>query len=176
MVVAGTFDRLHSGHRLLLSAAAMLVEREGGQLFLGITGDELIRNKKLASDIQPYQEREARVVEFVRSIRPDIQLMPGPITSSFGGVPGQSAVRAIAVSSETVSRAHLFNFLKKLIRPLRYVPGISEWVRAKLLKLGTSFEPMSVVSVPIITDPSSSDGKVSSSILRLKSVMRKKIS
>ncbi|CAI4214532.1 unnamed protein product [Parascedosporium putredinis] len=49
--LGGTFDHLHPGHKLLLSAAAALLKVSGdlsspSRFVIGITGDELLRNKK----------------------------------------------------------------------------------------------------------------------------------
>ncbi len=43
--MGGTFDYIHCGHKLLLSAALLLL-KPGCKLTLGLTGDELLKNKK----------------------------------------------------------------------------------------------------------------------------------
>jgi hypothetical protein len=46
VVLGGTFDRLHNGHKLLLSTAALLT-RKGGQVDIGIADGPLIARKTL---------------------------------------------------------------------------------------------------------------------------------
>jgi phosphopantetheine adenylyltransferase len=74
VAVGGTFDHLHAGHKLLLTATALLlqpwtpsmdVER---RLVIGITGDQLLKNKKYAEYLQSWKRRHDDVVDFLSSI------------------------------------------------------------------------------------------------------------
>jgi phosphopantetheine adenylyltransferase len=74
VIVGGTFDHLHAGHKLLLTATALLlqpwtpamdVER---RLVIGITGDQLLKNKKYAEYLQSWKQRYNDVVDFLLSI------------------------------------------------------------------------------------------------------------
>ena len=65
VAVGGTFDHLHAGHKLLLTATALLLEPAKKQaqrlqrhLTIGITGDELLKNKKYASCMQSWKESQ----------------------------------------------------------------------------------------------------------------------
>ncbi|KAI9650458.1 hypothetical protein NHQ30_000473 [Ciborinia camelliae] len=74
IAVGGTFDHLHAGHKLLLTATALLLQPAAGpqdpprRLIIGITGDELLKNKKYAEYLQSWEERQNYVVEFLISI------------------------------------------------------------------------------------------------------------
>jgi len=74
--VGGTFDRLHSGHRNLLAAAAVICD---GTLYVGIAGDKLLASKKNAHLIQPYEERAEIVVRFLKAVRPDLEVKAGAL-------------------------------------------------------------------------------------------------
>ncbi|KAK4098680.1 Nucleotidylyl transferase [Parathielavia hyrcaniae] len=70
--LGGTFDYLHPGHKLLLTAGALLLQvpRRGDpappcRYIIGITGDEMLRNKKFAEYVQPWEERARNVVVFL---------------------------------------------------------------------------------------------------------------
>jgi phosphopantetheine adenylyltransferase len=75
VAVGGTFDHLHVGHKLLLSAVALSLVRaaqEGPQkersITIGITGDELLKNKKFAEVLESWDDRQQGSFEFLRSI------------------------------------------------------------------------------------------------------------
>ncbi|KAF7893287.1 uncharacterized protein EAF02_000825 [Botrytis sinoallii] len=74
VAVGGTFDHLHAGHKLLLTATALLLQPTADaqdpsrRLIIGITGDELLKNKKYADHLQSWEERQNDVVEFLISI------------------------------------------------------------------------------------------------------------
>ncbi|KAF7553943.1 hypothetical protein G7Z17_g3268 [Cylindrodendrum hubeiense] len=69
--LGGTFDHLHPGHKLLLHATALLLaipEKDSGQtctLIVGISGDELLVNKKYAEELQSWDERAQNVLSFL---------------------------------------------------------------------------------------------------------------
>ncbi|MCJ1257501.1 hypothetical protein MMC24_005327 [Lignoscripta atroalba] len=75
VAVGGTFDHLHAGHKLLLTATAFVLEsfrassptRERS-LTIGITGDELLRNKNYAHVMQSWHERQDAVYQFLLAI------------------------------------------------------------------------------------------------------------
>ena len=76
VAVGGTFDHLHIGHKLLLSALALLAEPKGSlnnpsstaHLTVGISGDNLLRNKKFAEEMESWDQRQNKVAEFLESI------------------------------------------------------------------------------------------------------------
>src|SRR6266516_187372 len=74
VAVGGTFDHLHAGHKLLLTATALLVEPYEGEkscprrIIVGITGDELLKNKKYAEFLGSWDDRQQDVKAFFLSI------------------------------------------------------------------------------------------------------------
>jgi phosphopantetheine adenylyltransferase len=78
VAVGGTFDHLHIGHKLLLSATVFIPEptaEKPRHITIGITGDDLLVNKKFASQVGSWEARQADTAAFVESIlvfAPDI--------------------------------------------------------------------------------------------------------
>lgn len=76
VVVGGTFDHLHIGHKLLLTATALALDPYGGQttgrrerlLTVGVTGDELLVNKKFAEFLESWEERRQSTASFLSAI------------------------------------------------------------------------------------------------------------
>jgi phosphopantetheine adenylyltransferase len=74
VAVGGTFDHLHAGHKLLLTATALLLQPPDRslmvplRLIVGITGDELLKNKKYAEYLGSWKERQDDVVDFLLSV------------------------------------------------------------------------------------------------------------
>lgn len=74
VAVGGTFDHLHAGHKLLLTATALLLQparkstTANRRLIVGITGDELLKNKKYAEYLKSWKQRQEDVVDFLLSV------------------------------------------------------------------------------------------------------------
>lgn len=75
LAVGGTFDHLHAGHKLLLTAAALLLEpttvhdpwRERC-ITIGISGDELLKTKQYVEVMESWDERQDAVYRFLSGI------------------------------------------------------------------------------------------------------------
>ncbi|KAN0071564.1 hypothetical protein V8E54_010160 [Elaphomyces granulatus] len=75
VVVGGTFDHLHVGHKLLLTATALAIDplpdretEEGALLTVGVTVDELLVRKKYAQFIESWEERWQSTAAFLTSV------------------------------------------------------------------------------------------------------------
>lgn len=73
VAVGGTFDHLHVGHKLLLTATALGFQASKGLssklcLTVGITGDQLLVNKKHAAYLEDWDARQRRVAEFLEYV------------------------------------------------------------------------------------------------------------
>ena len=71
VAVGGTFDHLHIGHKLLLTGtvlAAHPLPTTSRLMTIGITGDELLVNKKYGTHVESWSTRQERTAEFVDSI------------------------------------------------------------------------------------------------------------
>jgi phosphopantetheine adenylyltransferase len=75
VIVGGTFDHLHLGHKLLLTALALTLEPPSATdqsqerlLTVGVTGDALLTNKKHAEFLESWDARFQNTAAFLRAI------------------------------------------------------------------------------------------------------------
>ncbi|KAG9719756.1 hypothetical protein KCU59_g17897, partial [Aureobasidium melanogenum] len=70
VAVGGTFDHLHIGHKLLLTMTAFSVDQTQAKsiITIGITNDELLKNKKYAEQLESWSDRQASVHRFLDAI------------------------------------------------------------------------------------------------------------
>ncbi|ODV82425.1 Nucleotidylyl transferase, partial [Suhomyces tanzawaensis NRRL Y-17324] len=62
VALGGTFDHIHDGHKVLLSLASFMTRTK---LIVGVTGPELLTNKKYAQALESYSTRQQRVLDFL---------------------------------------------------------------------------------------------------------------
>ncbi|CAG0914400.1 unnamed protein product [Notodromas monacha] len=105
-VLGGTFDRLHSGHKVLLSDAVMRTKKH---LTVGVTDGPLIRSKKLKELIEPCLDRMQHVRDFLEDIDPSLTYSVVPIVDPMGPTKTDTTMNAIVVSEETLKGGELIN-------------------------------------------------------------------
>lgn len=159
-VVAGTFDRLHAGHRLLLTCAALVTRDE---LYVGVTGPGLVAHKRHRDMLQPLADREAAARAFLACVRPGLRVHSGELTDPLRGIAGQPVVDAMVVSRETLGRALLLNAVKLTARLLAVLlPPLRAWLLARLQGL----RAYGLVVVELLPLGLSAHNKLSSTQLR----------
>jgi len=112
--VAGTFDRLHEGHRELLALASRLADR----LLVAIADGRLLLGKRMRDLIEPFGKRRERVEEFLREIGADYEVVR--IEDPVGPAGADEELEAIVVSEETYPAALSVNRIRRErgLRPL----------------------------------------------------------
>ena len=80
-IMGGTFDRIHNGHKIMLSEAVLLTRN---RLLIGMTSESMLKKKKLAEIIQSFDERCEKVQKFLRNVNPDLEVLTPMIMDPFG--------------------------------------------------------------------------------------------
>ena len=106
VALGGTFDRLHNGHRKLLTLAASVCH---GKLTIGITSPSMLMKKSSAELISSYEDRKASVASFVGVIKPSLKCDLVMLEDPFGPTVSDPDLEAIVVSSETIKGAFEIN-------------------------------------------------------------------
>ena len=107
--IGGTFDIIHKGHELLISKAFEIAS-ENGTVFIGITSDDLIKNKK---ETRSFNSRKKSVKEFLEKKETLDKAIIKPINDKFGPTIDED-FDAIVVSPETFKTAEEINKIRKI--------------------------------------------------------------
>uniref|UniRef100_A0A8D8S0P4 Bifunctional coenzyme A synthase n=1 Tax=Cacopsylla melanoneura TaxID=428564 RepID=A0A8D8S0P4_9HEMI len=146
-VLGGTFDRLHAGHKILLSEAVL---RSSRKVTVGVTDGPMLYTKKLFELIQPCEYRKQNVLEFLQDIDSSLEYDVVSITDMYGPTKDDPNFENLIVSAETQGGGDKVNELR----------------------IANNLKPMDVVSVPLLPSEEKVDeveeDKVSSSNLRMR--------
>lgn len=106
VVLGGTFDRLHLGHKILLGEGCLFAEEN---LTVGVTTGEMNLKKSLPELIQLTTVRINSVVQFIETVKPQIGHSVVPITDMFGPTITDPDLQCIVVSDETKKGGEIVN-------------------------------------------------------------------
>jgi len=95
VIVAGTFDRLHEGHKILLSTSAKL----GEEILVCIADGPLLLGKKFKEKIQSFEDRRRKVERFLTALGTPFSTVK--ILDPVGPAGSDELADAIVVSTET---------------------------------------------------------------------------
>eukprot|EP00750_Incisomonas_marina_P014695 INCI1780.2.p1 GENE.INCI1780.2~~INCI1780.2.p1 ORF type:complete len:438 (-),score=77.63 INCI1780.2:68-1381(-) len=101
VVMGGTFDHMHPGHRQLLTMASLTCGTKG-RLVVGVTSDAMLRKKKFRELIESVEARVQGVEHFLTTVNPEIEVEVHVINDPGGPSIVDPLLQAIVVSSETV--------------------------------------------------------------------------
>ncbi|GAA5964777.1 hypothetical protein JCM8115_005731 [Rhodotorula mucilaginosa] len=109
VALGGTFDHLHSGHKILLTMAASITSRK---LIVGVTDDALLKTKKFRDWLEPLPFRIRNVENFIALIRPEIECACVPLQDVYGPTATDPEIEALVVSDETRAGGQAINTLR----------------------------------------------------------------
>ncbi|EFA07751.2 bifunctional coenzyme A synthase [Tribolium castaneum] len=116
-VLGGTFDRLHTAHKLLLTEAALRSRRK---VTVGVTEESMLPGKILWELIENLDVRIQNVENFLNDICAELDYNVVPISDPFGPSITDPTMEMIVVSEETVKGSQKINEirLEKQLNPL----------------------------------------------------------
>ncbi|MEM4576953.1 MAG: phosphopantetheine adenylyltransferase [Candidatus Nezhaarchaeales archaeon] len=121
VAVAGTFDRLHRGHKELLKTAFKV----GRRVVIGITSDEMVAKSKHDATISNYIDRRRKLEDWIKEEGlhklADFDIIM--ISDVYGTAIYDENLEALVVSEETVQRAFTINRIRvsRGLKPLTVI-------------------------------------------------------
>ena len=104
--MGGTFDHMHSGHRLLLTFAALHTK---GTLHCGVTAEVLLKKKAYADHMQSYDTRKQGVEEFLKRLSPKLKANVFCLEDACGVGATLPEIEACILTQETKKGGDMIN-------------------------------------------------------------------
>ena len=141
IALGGTFDHLHAGHKVLLTVSTLF---SNDRLKIGVTSDKMASKKQYTEYLESLEDRQDAVLRFVQKIRPNLRYVIDTINDSWGGTHLTPHLKALVVTSETLSAG-------KMINDLRLENGLL---------------PVQIICSDLIKTHGNRDEKISSTMIR----------
>jgi len=106
VILGGTFDHLHAGHKILLSMAAWIADEK---VIVGVTDDALLVKKENRHVLENLPERMGGVRRFMELFKPSLVYEVVPINDVYGPTATDPNIQALVVSKETASGGNAVN-------------------------------------------------------------------
>ncbi len=138
--MGGTFDHLHKGHELLIKTALSISKK----VLIGLTTENILKNKKYFSKLEDYRTRENNIKKFVGSFTDLKRIKIVELVDSYGPPINDPEYEGLVVSQETYPTALKMNEIRET----------------------KGFNPMIIIIIPILKNED--DKKLSSTSIREK--------
>lgn len=107
--VGGTFDYMHTGHRILLSACVLLAKKK---LIIGVTGEPLLVKKANKEYLQAFGTRKQNVTQFCLMQNPDLIVDAVELLEPAGPTAVDPNIDILIVSQETAAGIDSLNKIR----------------------------------------------------------------
>jgi len=119
VLVGGTFDEFHKGHRALIMKAFEVGER----VMIGLSSDQLARELRKNHEVTSYEQRLVELRNFLRTQDVFDRAKIVPLDTTYGITLSTTIAQALVVSKETEPVGTTINKKRKAsgLRPLELV-------------------------------------------------------
>lgn len=109
--VGGTFDHLHDGHKILLQMTMFVASR---RVIVGVTGPQLLVNKKFSEVLEPLDRRVSLVCKYLqKNLDAGVDFNIYQINDICGPTGFVKEIDALVISQETAKGAAFVNDYRK---------------------------------------------------------------
>jgi len=109
VIAAGTFDRLHEGHKHFLMSAFSI-----GYVYIGLTSENMVKNKVYAESIQSFETRKNNLISCLtdegKTIDHDYEIIE--INDKYGFAIDSMEADVIVVTPDTLEGAKEINDIR----------------------------------------------------------------
>lgn len=110
VVLGGTFDHLHIGHKILLTVASLVATRS---LVIGLTVDAMLSHKKFPAQMESWTVRLHSVLSFLTLVHPGLAVDLVPLHDMYGPSGDRAYLTCLVVSEETAAGGPMVNAKRK---------------------------------------------------------------
>ena len=105
IVIGGTYDTLHKGHKKLLETGFQI----GESVVIGLTSDEFAKRFRVG-DVLAYEKRKANLESYIKQFKKPYKIIK--IDDSYGIATIDPEIDCIVASEETLLRASEINAIR----------------------------------------------------------------
>ncbi|HSW90253.1 MAG TPA: pantetheine-phosphate adenylyltransferase [Patescibacteria group bacterium] len=109
VVLGGTFDHFHKGHKALLNFALL----KSKTIVVGLTKDVMLFEKEYLESVESYETREKSLHQFMKEIGRENDIEIVPITDVFGTTLTDATLEAIIATDLTLPGVEKINQARK---------------------------------------------------------------
>ncbi|KII61486.1 Bifunctional coenzyme A synthase [Thelohanellus kitauei] len=106
VVLGGTFDRIHNGHRLLLATCCVLAQKS---ISIGITSDDMVKAKFLSELIESFDTRKNNVRNYILDSNPKLVINFDTLQDSVGFSGTIPELDTLVTTTETMASEKIIN-------------------------------------------------------------------
>ena len=117
VILGGTFDILHKGHKYILKEALKISKK----IYIGLVVDELLKNKIFYEKIKSFNERKKAIKNFIKSLDKKAIVKIYSLKDPYGPSIKLKNITDLIVTEETLPRGLMINKIRerKGLRKLR---------------------------------------------------------
>ncbi|KAK5578901.1 hypothetical protein RB653_008576 [Dictyostelium firmibasis] len=106
VVLGGTFDRMHPGHKVMLTMAALICSE---YMEVGVTDNSILTSKKFSQLIAPFEDRTQNTLNFLNLINPSVNYNMLKLLEPYANTMTSKRLECIVISPEVYKTAIKIN-------------------------------------------------------------------